>query len=51
MITHEPDIAGYAKRIISILDGKIVQDRKNGHLRRIGYGRKLKEAKGTVPVI
>jgi putative ABC transport system ATP-binding protein len=29
MITHEPDIAKYAKRIISIKDGKIVEDKKN----------------------
>lgn len=29
MITHEPDIAAYASRIISIRDGKIVGDRKN----------------------
>lgn len=29
MITHEPDIAIYAKRIITIKDGKLVGDRKN----------------------
>lgn len=29
MITHEPDIAAHAKRIITIRDGKIVDDRKN----------------------
>lgn len=29
MITHEPDIAHYAKRIIHIRDGKITQDEKN----------------------
>jgi len=29
MITHEPDIAKYATRIILIRDGKIVQDKKN----------------------
>ena len=29
MITHEPDIARHAKRIIHIKDGKIVDDRKN----------------------
>jgi putative ABC transport system ATP-binding protein len=29
MITHEPDIAAYAKRIIHIKDGKIVKDEKN----------------------
>lgn len=35
MITHEPDIAGYAKRIIQLKDGKIISDKTNGHkLRR-----------------
>lgn len=29
MITHEPDIAVYAKRIITIRDGRLVEDRKN----------------------
>jgi len=29
MITHEPDIAVHAKRIIQIKDGKIVSDQKN----------------------
>jgi len=29
MITHEPDIAEYAKRIIQIRDGKLVSDAKN----------------------
>lgn len=29
LITHEPDIAEYAARIISIKDGAIVEDRKN----------------------
>jgi len=33
MITHEPDIAEHAKRIISIRDGKIIDDRQNGHRR------------------
>ena len=32
MITHEPDIAAYAKRVITIRDGKIIEDRKNGKL-------------------
>lgn len=31
MITHEPDIAEHAKRIIYIKDGKIIDDKKNGH--------------------
>ncbi len=30
MITHEPDIAAYAKRVIHIKDGNIVNDEKNG---------------------
>jgi len=34
MITHEPDIAEHAKRIIHIRDGKIVQD-GNGHKQKI----------------
>lgn len=29
MITHEPDISAYAKRIITIKDGQIISDRKN----------------------
>ncbi len=35
MITHESDIAEYAKRIISLKDGRIVEDRQNGHRRII----------------
>lgn len=34
MITHEPDIAEHAKRIITIKDGKISQDRKNPNPRK-----------------
>jgi putative ABC transport system ATP-binding protein len=34
MITHEPDIAEHAKRIIHLKDGKIVED-GNGHKQRI----------------
>jgi len=30
MITHEPDIAHYAKRIIHIRDGELVEDENNG---------------------
>lgn len=33
MITHEPDIAEHAKRIIHVRDGKIVED-GNGHVQR-----------------
>jgi putative ABC transport system ATP-binding protein len=35
MITHEPDIAQHAKRIIYIKDGKIVEDKNNEKQRRI----------------
>jgi putative ABC transport system ATP-binding protein len=35
MITHEPDIAEHAKRIIHIKDGKIVNDTKSHKQRRI----------------
>lgn len=31
MITHEPDIAQHAKRIIQLKDGRIVSDKKDGH--------------------
>lgn len=34
MITHEPDIARHAKRIIHIRDGKIIQDEKNGRQKK-----------------
>jgi len=37
MITHEPDIAHHAKRIIHIRDGKLQKDAKNGSAKRIGY--------------
>lgn len=29
MITHEPDIAAHAKRVITIKDGKVLSDKKN----------------------
>lgn len=29
MITHEPDIAGHAKRVITLKDGSIISDRQN----------------------
>jgi len=35
MITHEPDIAQHAGRIITVRDGKIIDDRKNGKRKRI----------------
>ena len=31
MITHEPDIAAHAKRIIHVRDGKILSDERNLH--------------------
>ncbi|MFC1647116.1 ABC transporter ATP-binding protein [Patescibacteria group bacterium] len=31
MITHEREIAEYAKRVINLRDGKVVQDKNNGH--------------------
>ena len=34
MITHEPDIAEHAKRIIQLKDGKIISDKSNGHNQR-----------------
>lgn len=36
LITHEPDIAEYAKRIIRLKDGKIVEDKINGRQKIIG---------------
>jgi putative ABC transport system ATP-binding protein len=32
MITHEPDIAEYAKRVITLKDGIIIDDHKNGKI-------------------
>ncbi len=31
MITHEPDIAAYAERIITLKDGRIISDKPDGH--------------------
>lgn len=43
MITHEPDIAEHAQRIIHVKDGKIVKD-GNGHKqRKINLNRKAKK--------
>jgi putative ABC transport system ATP-binding protein len=33
MVTHEPDTAAYAKRVIHFLDGLIASDKKNGELK------------------
>jgi putative ABC transport system ATP-binding protein len=30
MVTHEPDMAHYAKRIVHFKDGRIESDRQNG---------------------
>jgi putative ABC transport system ATP-binding protein len=30
MVTHEPDIAAYAKRVIHFLDGRVYSDQRNG---------------------
>lgn len=30
MVTHEPDIAAYAKRVIHFVDGRVESDRRNG---------------------
>ena len=35
MITHEPDIAEYARRIITLRDGKIVEDTKKHNLKSL----------------
>jgi putative ABC transport system ATP-binding protein len=40
MITHEPDIAAHAKRVLLLKDGKLVSDRKNNHPTRAGKGNK-----------
>ncbi len=40
MITHEPDIAVHAKRIITIKDGKIVSDKINERQTKAKVGRK-----------
>lgn len=36
MITHEPDIAAHASRIITIKDGKILSDKANKHQTKAG---------------
>lgn len=36
MITHEPDIASHAKRIIHIKDGEVIKDEKNHKQKRQG---------------
>jgi putative ABC transport system ATP-binding protein len=37
MITHEPDIAEHAQRIIMVRDGKLISDTKNKKQKRAKY--------------
>jgi putative ABC transport system ATP-binding protein len=39
MITHEPDIASFAKRVILFRDGKIVDDHRNSAQSLAGGGK------------
>lgn len=32
LVTHEPDIAAHAHRIVRLLDGKVESDQQNGHI-------------------
>lgn len=43
MITHEPDIAAHAKRIIQIRDGRITSDEKNKKQRKVKYNLDLEK--------
>jgi cytochrome P450 len=31
MVTHEPDMAAYARRVVTFVDGRIASDRANDH--------------------
>jgi putative ABC transport system ATP-binding protein len=31
MVTHEPDMAAYARRMVHFIDGRIAQDEPNPH--------------------
>ena len=35
MVTHDPQVAAYAERVITLQDGRIVSDRRNGHRARL----------------
>jgi ABC-type lipoprotein export system ATPase subunit len=37
MITHEPDIAAYASRVVVLRDGEIVSDRPQGTSSAVSY--------------
>lgn len=41
LVTHEPDIASYAKRIIKIKDGKIMEDILNQQYKSVSRGMEL----------
>ena len=53
MVTHEPEIAAYAKRIIKIKDGRIVSDEQNPRHRGASgtpaAGEAAAEASATIP--
>ena len=51
LITHEPDIAEHADRIIFLKDGEIVEDSSNHKKRVIYKGTSKEETKDTVPHI
>ncbi|MDE3156633.1 MAG: ABC transporter permease [Acidobacteriota bacterium] len=36
LVTHEPDIAAYADRVLTMVDGELVSDQRNGHPTPIG---------------
>ncbi len=47
MITHEPDIAEYARRIIHVRDGNIIKDEKNGKQHRIKHSNSKSQTQNT----
>ena len=36
LVTHEPDVAGYADRRVTFVDGRIVQDERTGRTASVG---------------